>query len=114
MKAKLFFFAALVSFFTFSTFPAFAETTSDPTENTVDKKMTEEEFKAAYHALKDRMDFLKEAKKNAKTKEERQKVQNEIRDVKEEAKQLKQQQSGGIYIGAGAIIVILILILLLR
>lgn len=114
MKAKSIFFTALFSFFTFAVFPTFAETTSDPTEKVVDKTMTKEEFKAAYDALKDRIDYLKEAKKNAKTKEERQKVRDEIKGVKEEAKELKQQQSGGLYIGAGALLVLVILLLLLR
>lgn len=112
MKAKPFFFAVLLSFFTFTVVPTFAETTSDPIEKAVDKKMTKEEFREAYDVLKERIDYLKEAKKNAQTKEERQKVQDEIRGIKEEAKELKQQQ-GGIYIGAGALIVILLLVLLL-
>lgn len=110
MKAKSFFFAALFSFFTFIGLPTFAETTSDP----ADKVMTEEEFKEAYNALKDRVDYLREAKKNAQTKAEKQKVQDEIRGIKEEAKELKQQQSGGLYIGAGALLVLVVLLLLLR
>ncbi len=83
-------------------------------EAKTEKLRTKEEFKAAYEDLLQRRDALKEAKKSAATREEKQQLKEDIKDIKKEAKALKQQAiGGGIYIGAGALIIILLLILLL-
>lgn len=71
------------------------------------------ELEVKINALSERMKTLKEAKKHAVTRDEKQLIRHEIRDVKKEAKALKQQVSGGIYIGSGVLIVALLLILLL-
>ncbi len=113
MKTKSLFFAILLFFFAFTSLPVSAETT--PTDGeTPEKHRTEEEYKVALDVLTERIEVLKEAKKNASTIEEKQLVKNEIKEIKKEAKALKQEaSSNGIYIGAGALIVILLLILLL-
>lgn len=71
------------------------------------------ELKAKITVLTERIEFLQEAKKHAVDKQEKKDIQHEIRDIKKEAKALKQQVSGGIYIGGGVLIVALLLILLL-
>jgi hypothetical protein len=114
MKITSLFLAAMFSIVTFIT-PASAATTTGGEEKPV-KQMTEAEYTEAITLLKDRVEKLTEAKKNAKTKEEKKLLRKEIREVKNEANEMAQQRSGGgfgLYIGGGALIVILLLILLL-
>ena len=112
MNIKNYFLATFLAFLTFAGFTAFAET--DPDNDGTPKKMTEKEFKVALEALTERIDVLKEARKNAGTKEEKRAVKDEIAKVKKEAKELKSQANGyGIYISTGALLVIILLILLL-
>lgn len=112
MKTKSLFFAALLSV-CFFTSPSFAYDLADSSPDKEPDKMTKQEFREAYQILKDRIDHLQEAKKEADTRLEKKEIRKEIHDIKKEAKQLKQQASGGIYIGGGALIVIVLLILLL-
>ncbi len=112
MKTKFLFFAVLLCFSTVAVSPVFADSNPHHNNNT-GKQLTKQEFREAYEGLKSRLDALKVAKKNADTQMEKQKIQDEIKDIKKEAKQLKQQASGGIYIGAGALVVLLVLLLLL-
>nr|WKN39589.1 hypothetical protein K4G66_12890 [Tunicatimonas sp. TK19036] len=100
---SLFLMACLTSFTALADAPANDETTSVSTA----------ELEIQINALTERLETLKEAKKHAVTKDEKQLIKHEIRDVKKEAKALKQQASGGIYIGSGVLIVALLLILLL-
>lgn len=115
MNIRSFSFAVLLCFFTFSVLTVSAETDPVKTEKeqATTKQLSKEEFKIAYKALKVKIQDLKQAKRHAETKLEKQKINAEIKGVKEEAKALKQQVSGGVYIGSGALIVILLLILLL-
>lgn len=105
----------LLSFFMLVMFPASALETDPKNEGTPENDiMTEAEYNAALIILNDRIEQLKEAKKAAKTKIEKKEVRDEIKAVKKEAKELKKQKNGaGIYIGSGALVVILLLILLL-
>ncbi len=75
--------------------------------------LTEVALKTAIVDLEARAERLREAKKNATTRAEKQQIRAEIRGIKKEAKQLKQQASGGIYIGGGALLVIIVLLILL-
>lgn len=114
MKVKSFFLIAIFSLFALHTLPAFAETGPGDKGKTV-KEMTKEEFKEALSVLKVKAENLKDAKKNATTKEEKQKINEDIKDVKKETNMLKEQAAnGGIYIGGGALVIIVLLILLLR
>lgn len=88
---------------------AMAETPTNNGETT----LSETQLKAKITTLTERLEVLKEAKKRAVNKQEKRGIRHEIRDVKKEAKALKQQVSGGIYIGSGVLIVALLLILLL-
>lgn len=114
MKITSLFLAVMFSFVTFFT-PAAAATTSGGEENPV-KQMTEAEYTEAITVLKDKVEKLTEAKKNATTKHEKKQLRKEIKEAKKEANEMAQQRSGGgfgLYIGGGALIVILLLILLL-
>lgn len=94
--------------------PLHAHDTDKKTPLNTPKLETKEEYKAAYEALLKRKEALIEARKNATTAAERKQIREEIQDIKSEAKALKEQAlSGGIYIGAGALLIILLLILLL-
>ena len=110
MKTKLTFIVALLLTTTLQ-LPAFSSTVAndDPTAVT----LTEAELKTAIEDLSTRVEMLKEAKKNAINRAEKKQIRSEIRDIKKEAKQLKQQANGGIYIGAGALVVIVLVLLLL-
>ena len=110
MKAKPFLF--ILSFFLLFSFSSFAYTADVPSENTK-SVLSEAELKARINVLTERVEFLKEAKKQAVNKQEKRQIRHEIRDIKKEAKALKQQVGGGIYIGAGVLVVALLLILLL-
>jgi len=100
----------ILSFFLLFSFASFA--TSTPVKE--DKKvLSEEALKTKIDVLTKRVKVLKEAKKQAVSKQEKRQIRHEIRDIKKEAKALKQQVSGGIYIGSGVLIVALLLILLL-
>lgn len=109
MKTKLTFIVAVLMMTTLQ-FSAFSATTpgDEPAA-----PMTEAELNTAIVDLSARVDVLKEAKKNATTQAEKKQIRSEIRDIKKEAKQLKQQANGGIYIGAGALLVLVIVLLLL-
>lgn len=109
MKTKSIFFSLLLGLFVFSPFGAFASNDPIPEE----KQMTEKEFQMAMDVLKTKVDNLKDAKREADTPAERKALRKEIKDVKKEARELKQQASGGIYIGGGALIVIILLLILL-
>lgn len=115
MKIKTIFPVALLCFFSFTILPVSAET--DPVitgkEPADTKQLTKQEFEKAYETLKERTHALKEARKHARTKLEKQKINAEIKGIKEEAKALKEQLSGGVYIGSGVLLVIILLILLL-
>lgn len=107
---KMTLFACAMLFF----MPLHAYDTDKKTPLPTPKLETKEEYKAAYEALLKRKDALIEAKKNAKTTAERKKIKEDIQGIKKEAKALREQAlSGGIYIGAGALLIILLLILLL-
>jgi hypothetical protein len=102
----------ILSFFLLSSFASFGTSIDAPV--TEDKKaLNEETLKAKIDVLTERVEILKEAKKQAVSKQEKRQIRHEIRDIKKEAKALKQQVSGGIYIGTGVLIVALLLILLL-
>lgn len=105
----------LLSFFMLVVFPASALETAPKNEGAPENDiMTEADYNAALIVLNDRIEQLKEAKKAAKTKIEKKEVRDEIKAVKKEVKELKKQVNGaGIYIGSGALVVILLLILLL-
>ena len=91
--------------------PALSATTTEG--DPVSVPMTEAELNTAIVDLTARVEVLKEAKKNATTRVEKKRIRAEIRDIKKEAKHLKQQANGGIYIGAGALVVIVLVLLLL-
>ncbi|WKN33061.1 hypothetical protein PZB74_06850 [Porifericola rhodea] len=110
MKTKVLFLTLLSFTLSFSTLKVNAATDPLP----ADEQMTKEEYQLALEQLEERVDVLKEAKKDATTKAEKEAIRSEIKDVKEEAKALKQQaMSGGIYIGGGALLVIVLLLILL-
>ncbi len=109
MKTKSFLF-----FFAFSFLICFSSVAvADTPTNDGNTALAEKEIRAKIDVLTERITDLKKAKKHATTKVERQQIRHEIRDVKKEAKALKQQVSGGIYIGTGVLLVALLLILLL-
>lgn len=93
--------------------PSYADGVSKEPASTTPIR-TKQEFKAAYEDLMRRGDALKTAKKNAATQAEKQQIKEDIKAVKKEAKELKEQAvSGGIYIGAGALLILVLLLLLL-
>lgn len=110
MKAKPVLF--ILSFFLFTCFGSFAYAVDAPTKE-VKSELSETELKARINVLTEKIEVLKEAKRQAVDKQEKQQIRHEIRDIKKEAKALKQQISGGIYIGTGVLLVALLLILLL-
>lgn len=94
--------------------PLQANDTDNSNPSNVPKLQTKEEYKEAFEALLKRKDALMEAKKNANTAAERKQIKEDIQDVKKETKALKEQAlSGGIYIGAGALLILVLLLLLL-
>lgn len=109
MKTKSVFFAVFFCVFSFTSFNVSAS--DSPVSD--DHQMTKKEFQIALDALKQRVENLKEAKKNADTRVEKEALREEIKDVKKETRELKQQASGGIYIGGGALLVIILLLILL-
>lgn len=75
---------------------------------------TRVDFEQAYEILKDRIDQLKSDKNNAVTKSEKELIKLLISDTKSDIKAIKAKAiSGGIYIGSGALVVLLVLLLLL-
>ncbi|WPP48188.1 hypothetical protein [Catalinimonas niigatensis] len=109
MKTKAVFFVALFCVLNFVSFSVSAS--DEPAAD--DQQMTKKEFQIALDALKERAENLKEAKKHALTQAEKKAFREEIKDVKKETRELKQQASGGIYIGGGALLVIVLLLILL-
>lgn len=93
----------------FISFPTLADAPAEDNVTTLNKA----DLEAKIYALTERIELLKDAKKQAVDREEKREIRHEIRDIKKEAKALKQQASGGIYIGSGVLIVALLLILLL-
>jgi len=108
MKFKAFFFSAIVGLFSLTSLSA--EPANDPIAEK--EKMTKQEYKMALNDLKAKVESLREAKREATTRAEKQALREDIKDVKKQAEALKQQNSG-IYIGGGALIIIILLILLL-
>ena len=101
----------LLSFSFFACFTSLPALADAPDDNAT--MLSEAELKAKISALTERIETLKEAKKYAVDREEKQQIRQEIRDIKKEAKVLKQQAGGGIYIGSGVLLLAILLILLL-
>lgn len=110
MKTKPF--LLFLSFFLLIVFSSDLAVADAPPSND-NSTLSEQEVKAQINNLTERISVLKAAKKQALTKAEKQQIRHEIRDIKKEARALKQQASGGIYIGGGVLLVALLLILLL-
>lgn len=111
MNAKPFLFFLLVCLF--SSFLSLEAVAADTPANDNATTLSDVELKVKINTLAERVQTLKEAKKNAVSKVEKKQIRHEIRDIKKEAKALKQQVSGGVYIGTGVLLVALLLILLL-
>jgi|GEM_PF-6431270 len=72
------------------------------------------DFKQAYQTLKDRVEELKMQKKAAVTREEKRAVKEKMKETKQQIKDLRSKPvSGGIYIGSGALLLLLILLIIL-
>src|SRR5690625_3583693 len=68
----------------------------------------------AYQTLKDRVEELKMQKKAAVTREEKRAVKEKMKETKQQIKDLRSKPvSGGIYIGSGALLLLLILLIIL-
>lgn len=75
---------------------------------------TKEDFENAYQTLKVKVHDLKVRKKAAVTREQKNQVKKEIKEIKQLVKEIRSKPvSGGIYIGSGALILLLILLLIL-
>ena len=114
MKCKKFLLALTpLVLLVFMTMPAQARTGPNPIVD-LEALETEEDFQQAYEVLKDHVKELKAAKKAATTKAEKQQVKNQIEATKNEIEAVKAKAlSGGIYIGSGALILIILLLILL-
>ncbi|WP_162341067.1 hypothetical protein [Cyclobacterium salsum] len=77
-------------------------------DGSADKEPSPEE-QARLEQLDERVQEIKDMDLRAMDKEERKEIRNELRDINKEAKAL----GGGVYISAGALIVILLLLILL-
>lgn len=75
---------------------------------------SEEDFDRAYETLKVRVEELKVRKKEAMTRAQKQQVRLEIKETKQLIKEIRERPvSGGIYIGSGALLLLLILLIIL-
>ena len=93
--------------------PAHSRTNPEPIVD-LEKLETEEDFQNAYEVLKAHVKELKAAKRAATTKAEKQHVKQQIEATKNEIEAVKAKAlSGGIYIGSGALLLIIILLILL-
>ena len=93
--------------------PAHSRTNPEPIVD-LEKLETEEDFQNAYETLKAHVKVLKTTKRAATTKAEKQHVKQEIDATKNEIEAVKAKAlSGGIYIGSGALLVIILLLILL-
>jgi len=110
---KLVLFTFPLLFILFSLTPG--KTGSDPHPLIdIESLETEEDFHQAYEVLKDKVKELKVAKKEATSKAEKKMIKEDITHVKNEIEAVKAKAlSGGIYIGSGALLLIIILLILL-
>lgn len=80
----------------------------------LEKPESQVEYEKAYDALKERVEELKVEKKSAVTRKEKKQVKAKMKKTKKEIKELRSKPvSGGIYIGSGALLILLILLILL-
>jgi len=82
---------------------------AEPENNSSTKDETEVVISDEAVALMDRLEEIEAIDKSNLTPAEKRKLRKEVRGIKKELKEL----SGGIYISAGALIVILLLIIIL-
>ncbi len=93
-----------------------ASVANNPDEPATEDEVRIQEIEVRLDELTVKTKALKVAKKEAETKAERKAIKEELKSIRDEAKALDAEGkalSGGIYIGAGALVVILLLILLL-
>lgn len=91
-------------------------TTNPDDALSAEDKIKLEELEAKANQIVTKIALLKEEKKNATTKIKRKQLRADIKALKSEAKAVDAEAravSGGIYIGTGAVILILLLVLLL-
>jgi hypothetical protein len=106
MKKIAILFIALSSLFLSN----YASATSDPTKDPITSNNTVPVDTAAQlKVLELRLNEIKEMDKSALTRSEKKELKSEVKEIKKEMKAL----SGGVYISAGALIVILILLIIL-
>lgn len=75
---------------------------------------SKEDFDRAYETLKVRVEELKVRKKEAVTRAQKKQIRWEIKETKQLIKEIRERPvSGGIYIGSGALLLLLILLIIL-
>lgn len=97
----------MIMMFSLSTFASVNATGIDPTTTTTTK--TTNEVPAEVQVLLNRLEEIKEMDKSELTRAEKRELRKEVRDIKAQVR----STNNGLYISAGAIIIILLLIILL-
>jgi hypothetical protein len=108
MKKFIFCLMAIFLSLTFIPVQSFAATTEDPTSLVV-TKAPEPVESAEAKALITRLDEIKEMDKSKLNSTEKKDLRKEVKSIKRELKDI----SGGVYISAGALIVILIILIVI-
>jgi len=106
-----------LAFLSFSAMSLYANNGEGDEEKIVIENLkTEADFQAAQKILTERVDRLKAEKKMVVTKSEKKELRNEINEVKSDINAVNKaakRASGGIYLGAGALIAIIVILLLI-
>ncbi len=106
-----------LAFISFFAMPLHANNGEDDGEKIVIEDLkTEADIVAAQNILAERVDRLQAEKKMVTTKSERKELRNEINEVKSDINAVNKaakRMSGGIYLGAGALLAIIIVLLLI-
>ncbi len=112
-RKKIFLLCASALFLLLVSRPAIANGDPKPLVD-IESLETEDDFKQAYNILKDHVKELKATKRAATTETEKELVKNQIQQTKNEIEAVKAKAlSGGIYIGSGALLLIILLLLIL-
>lgn len=112
-RKKIFLMCAPILFLMLISRPAIANGDPKPIVD-IESLETEDDFEQAYEILKDHVKELKATKRSASTKAEKELVKNQIQQTKNEIEAVKAKAlSGGIYIGSGALLLIILLLIIL-
>lgn len=101
-------------FFLLTAMPAQANNNDPNPIVKIESLETKADFEQAYETLKDHVQQLKVAKKEAVTQTDKDMVKDQIKETKNEIKAVKAKAVGkGIYIGSGVLVLLIVLLLIL-